>query len=111
MPTKESWVEWKEDNYVAGIKINWDKLVELDREVNIEEGTILELSFIPLPDEDPKKVLNLKALHVQPVYCVAWIDFTNLHKNSGLTELTLRGNLLLKETYEKRIDEYKKNRK
>ncbi len=22
MPTKESWVEWKEDNYVAGIKIN-----------------------------------------------------------------------------------------
>ena len=45
MPTKESWVGWKEDNCVAGIKINGDKLVELDREVNIEEGTILELKF------------------------------------------------------------------
>ena len=27
MPTKESWVGWKEDNCVAGIKINGDKLV------------------------------------------------------------------------------------
>ena len=114
MPTKESWVGWKEDNYVAGIKINGDKLVELDRDVNIEEGTILELSFIPPPDEDPKKSTKPKGItpeEVQSVYCVAWIDFTNLHKNSGLTELTLRANWLLKETYEKRIDEYKKNRK
>ena len=65
MPTKESWVGWKEDNYVAGIKLNGDKLVELDRDVNIEEGTILELSFIPPPDEDPKKVRNLKALYLK----------------------------------------------
>ena len=65
MPTKESWVGWKEDNCVAGIKINGDKLVELDRDVNIEEGTILELSFIPPPDEDPKKVRNLKELHLK----------------------------------------------
>ena len=48
---------------------------------------------------------------VQPVYCVAWIDFTNLHKNSGLTELTLRANWLLKETYEKKSTNMKKNRK
>ena len=111
MPTKEAWVSWKEDNCVASIKINGDKLVELDRDVNIEEGTILELSFIPPPDEDPKKRPKPKGItpeEVQPVYCVAWIDFTNLHKTSGLTELTLRANLLLKETYEKRIDEYEK---
>ena len=111
MPTKEAWVSWKEDNCVASIKINGDKLVELDRDVNIEEGTILELSFIPPPDEDPKKRPKPKGItpeEVQPVFCVAWIDFTNLHKTSGLTELTLRANLLLKETYEKRIDEYEK---
>ena len=60
LPTKEPWLSWPEGKSIATVKKSGEKFIELEEDVNTEKGAILELQFIPPPDEDPKKDLNPK---------------------------------------------------
>ena len=107
LPTKEPWVSWNEKN-IASINKSGEKLIELESDVNSAEGMLLELNFVPNPDENEKKRPKPKGIsleEVKPVYCISWIDLSEFHKTPGLVEITLRSRLMLKETYEKRIDD------
>ena len=108
MPTKEAWISWPEGQNITTIKKQGEKYIEFEEDVNIEEGTILELQLIPPLDEDPKKRPKPKGItpeEVKPIYAVSWIDFSKLHKTPGLSEIVLRSKLLTREMYEKRIDD------
>ena len=111
LPTKEPWLSWPEGKTISTIKKNGDKFIELEEDVNTEKGAILELQFIPPPDEDPKKRPKPKGLlpeEIKPIYAVAWIDYSKLHETPGLTELELRAKLMTREKYEKNIDDLEK---
>ena len=111
MPTKDAWISWPEGQNITTIKKVGDKFIEFEEDVNVEEGTILELQFIPPADEDPKKRPKPKGItpeEVKPIYAVSWIDFTKFHNTPGLTEIVLRSKLLTREFYEKRIDDLEK---
>ena len=111
LPTKDAWISWPEGQNITTIKKCGDKFIEFEEEINIEEGTILELQFIPPADEDPKKRPKPKGINpeeVKPIYAVSWIDFSKFHNTPGLTEIVLRSKLLTKEFYEKRIDDLEK---
>ena len=108
IPTKDAWISWPEGQNITTIKKCGDKFIEFEEDVNVEEGTVLELQFIPPADEDPKKRPKPKGINpeeVKPVYAVSWIDFSKFHNTPGLTEIVLRSKLLTKEFYEKRIDD------
>ena len=111
LPTKEPWLSWPEGKTISTIKKTGDKFIELEEDVNTEKGAILELQFIPPPDEDPKKRPKPKGLlpeEIKPIYAVAWIDYSKLHETPGLTELELRAKLMTREKYEKNIDDLEK---
>ena len=116
MPTKEPWLSWPEGKSIAIIKKSGEKFVELEQDINNEKGAILELQFIPPPDEDPKKRPKPKGMspeEIKPLYAVAWIDYSKLKETPGLTELEIRAKLMTREKYEKNIDDLEKiiNRK
>ena len=111
IPTKDAWISWPEGQNITTIKKYGEKFIEFEEDVNVEEGTILELQFIPPPDEDPKKRPKPKGINpeeVKPIYAVSWIDFSKFHNTPGLTEIVLRSKLLTREFYEKRIDDLEK---
>ena len=111
MPTKEPWLSWPEGKSIATIKKTADKFVELEEDINNEKGAILELQFIPPPDEDPKKRPKPKGMNpeeIKPLYAVAWIDYSKLNETPGLTELEIRAKLMTREKYEKNIDDLEK---
>ena len=111
IPTKDSWISWAEGQNIATVKKLGEKFIEFEGDINNEGGTILELQFLPPPDEDPKKRPKPKGItpeEVKPVYAVSWIDFSKFQTTPGLTEIVLRSKLLSKETYEKRIDDLEK---
>ena len=111
MPTKEPWLSWPEGKTISTIKKSGEKFVELEQDVNTEKGAILELQFLPPPDEDPKKRPKPKGIlpeEIKPLYAVAWIDYTKLFNTPGLTELEIRAKLMTREKYEKNIDELEK---
>ena len=111
MPTKEPWLSWPEGKTISTIKKSGEKFIELEQDVNTEKGAILELQFLPPPDEDPKKRPKPKGLlpeEIKPLYAVAWIDYTKLNNTPGLTELELRAKLMTREKYEKNIDDLEK---
>ena len=108
LPTREAWIAWSEKNITAAMK-QGDKLIELEEDVNVHKGTILELSFVPNEDENEKKRPKPKGINpdeVKPIYCVSWIDLSEFNATPGLTEITLRSKLMLKSTYEQRINLY-----
>ena len=73
LPTKEPWLSWPEGKSIATIKKAGDKFVELEQDINNEKGAILELQFIPPPDEDPKKRPKPKGMlpdEIKPLYAV-----------------------------------------
>ena len=108
LPTKEPWLSWPEGKSIATIKKSGDKFVELEQDINNEKGAILELQFIPPPDEDPKKRPKPKGMlpdEIKPLYAVAWIDYSKLNETPGLTELEIRAKLMTREKYEKNIDD------
>ena len=107
MPTKDAWISWPESQNITTIRLYGEKFIEFEEDINVEEGTILELQFNPPPDEDPKKRPKPKGItpeEVKPIYTVSWIDFSKFHNTPGLTEIVLRSKLLTRENYEKRID-------
>ena len=111
LPTKEPWLSWPEGKSIATIKKSGDKFVELEEDINTEKGAILELQFIPPPDEDPKKRPKPKGMlpeEIKPLYAVAWIDYSKLKETPGLTELEIRAKLMTREKYEKNIDDLEK---
>jgi len=111
MPTKEPWLSWPEGKSIATIKKAGDKFVELEEDINGEKGAILELQFIPPPDEDPKKRPKPKGMlpeEIKPIYAVSWIDYSQLNTTPGIIELELRAKLMTREKYEKNIDELEK---
>ena len=111
IPTKDAWISWPEGQNITTIKKIGGKFIEFEEDINVEEGTILELQFIPPPDEDPKKRPKPKGItpeEVKPIYAVSWIDFSKFHNTPGLTEIVLRSKLLTREFYEKRIDDLEK---
>ena len=111
MPTKEPWLSWPEGKSIATIKKSGEKFVELEQDINNEKGAILELQFIPPPDEDPKKRPKPKGMspeEIKPLYAVAWIDYSKLKETPGLTELEIRAKLMTREKYEKNIDDLEK---
>ena len=111
MPTKEPWLSWPEGKSIATIKKSGEKFVELEQDINNEKGAILELQFIPPPDEDPKKRPKPKGMspeEIKPIYAVAWIDYSKLNETPGLTELEIRAKLMTREKYEKNIDDLEK---
>ena len=111
IPTKDAWISWPEGQNITTIKKIGEKFIEFEEDINVEEGTILELQFIPPPDEDPKKRPKPKGItpeEVKPIYAVSWIDFSKFHNTPGLTEIVLRSKLLTREFYEKRIDDLEK---
>ena len=111
LPSKEPWLSWPEGKSIATIKKSGDKFVELEEDINNEKGAILELQFIPPPDEDPKKRPKPKGMlpeEIKPLYAVAWIDYSKLNETPGLTELEIRAKLMTREKYEKNIDDLEK---
>ena len=111
LPTKEPWLSWPEGKTISTIKKTGEKFIELEEDVNSEKGAVLELQFIPPPDEDPKKRPKPKGLlpeEIKPIYAVGWVDFTKLNTTPGLTELELRTKLMTREKYEKNIDDLEK---
>ena len=111
MPTKEPWLSWPEGKSIATIKKSGEKFVELEQDINNEKGAILELQFIPPPDEDPKKRPKPKGMlpdEIKPLYAVAWVDYSKLNETPGLTELEIRAKLMTREKYEKNIDDLEK---
>ena len=111
IPTKDAWISWPEGQNITTIKKIGEKYIEFEEDINVEEGTILELQFIPPVDEDPKKRPKPKGINpeeVKPIYAVSWIDFSKFHNTPGLTEIVLRSKLLTREFYEKRIDDLEK---
>ena len=111
LPTKEPWLSWPEGKTISTIKKTGEKFIELEEDVNTEKGAVIELQFIPPPDEDPKKRPKPKGLlpeEIKPIYAVGWLDFTKLNNTPGLTELELRTKLMTREKYEKNIDELEK---
>ena len=111
LPTREPWLSWPEGKTISTIKKTGEKFIELEEDVNTEKGAILELQFIPPPDDDPKKRPKPKGLlpeEIKPLYAVGWVDFTKLNNTPGLTELELRTKLMTREKYEKNIDELEK---
>ena len=108
IPTKDAWISWPEGQNITTIKKSGEKYIEFEEDVNIEEGTVLELQLLPPPDEDPKKRPKPKGItpeEVKPIYAVSWIDFSKFHNTPGLSEIVLRSKLLTREMYEKRIDD------
>ena len=111
IPTKDAWISWPEGQNITTIKKFGEKFIEFEEDINVEEGTILELQFKPPADEDPKKRPKPKGItpeEVKPIYAVSWIDFSKFHNTPGLTEIVLRSKLLTREYYEKRIDDLEK---
>ena len=111
MPTKEPWLSWPEGKSISTIKKAGEKFVELEEDINTEKGAILELQFIPPPDEDPKKRPKPKGMlpeEIKPIYTVGWIDYSKLCETPGLTELEYRAKLMTREKYEKNIDDLEK---
>ena len=111
LPSKEPWLSWPEGKSIATIKKSGDKFVELEEDINNEKGAILELQFIPPPDEDPKKRPKPKGMlpdEIKPLYAVAWVDYSKLNETPGLTELEIRAKLMTREKYEKNIDDLEK---
>ncbi len=111
MPTKEPWLSWPEGKSISTIKKAGEKFVELEEDINTEKGAILELQFIPPPDEDPKKRPKPKGMlpeEIKPIYAVGWIDYSKLCETPGLTELEYRAKLMTREKYEKNIDDLEK---
>ena len=111
IPTKDAWISWPEGQNITTIKKFGEKFIEFEEDINVEEGTILELQFTPPLDEDPKKRPKPKGItpeEVKPIYAVSWIDFSKFHNTPGLTEIVLRSKLLTREYYEKRIDDLEK---
>ena len=67
---------------------------------------MLKFFKIPPIDEDPKKRPKPKGItidEVKPIHCVAWVNLSDFHFTPGLKEVTLRANLMLEETYEKKL--------
>ena len=111
IPTKDAWISWPEGQNITTIKKFGEKFIEFEEDINVEEGTILELQFKPPADEDPKKRPKPKGItpeEVKPIYAVSWIDFSKFHNTPGLTEIVLRSKLLTREYKEKRIDDLEK---
>ena len=111
LPTKEPWLSWPEGKTISTIKKSGEKFIELEEDVNTEKGAILELQFIPPPDEDPKKRPKPKGMlpeEIKPIYAVSWIDYSQLNTTPGIIELELRAKLMTREKYEKNIDELEK---
>ena len=111
LPTKEPWLSWPEGKTISTIKKAGEKFIELEEDVNSEKGAVLELQFIPPPDDDPKKRPKPKGMlpeEIKPIYAVGWVDFTKLNNTPGLTELELRTKLMTREKYEKNIDDLEK---
>ena len=111
LPTKEPWLSWPEGKTISTVKKSGEKFIELEEDVNTEKGAILELQFIPPPDDDPKKRPKPKGMlpeEIKPIYAISWIDFSKLHSTPGLTELELRAKLMTREKYEKNIDDLEK---
>ena len=111
LPTKEPWLSWPEGKTISTIKKSGEKFMELEEDVNTEKGAILELQFLPPPDEDPKKRPKPKGLlpeEIKPIYAVSWIDYSQLNTTPGIIELELRAKLMTREKYEKNIDELEK---
>ena len=111
LPTKEPWLSWPEGKTISTIKKSGEKFMELEEDINTEKGAILELQFLPPPDEDPKKRPKPKGLlpeEIKPIYAVSWIDYSQLNTTPGIIELELRAKLMTREKYEKNIDELEK---
>ncbi len=104
-PTEESWISFNVKNSGSVLK-NGERLLELEEDINTEKGCLLELFKIPPPDDDPKKrpkPKNMSPEDIKPIYCVSWIDLSQFHLKPGLTEVELRSPLMLKETYERKL--------
>lgn len=105
-PTKECWISFPPGKNVLSITKSGEKLVELEEDINSNQGFFLEFFKIPPVDEDPKKrpkPKNISPEEVKPVYTITWINLSEFHKKPGLKELSIRSDLMLKETYEKKI--------
>ena len=111
IPTKDAWISWPEGQNITTIKKFGEKFIEFEEDINVEEGTILEMQFIPPVEKQHKKRPKPKGItpeEVKPIYAVSWIDFSKFHNTPGLTEIVLRSKLLTREFYEKRIDDLEK---
>jgi hypothetical protein len=105
-PTEESWISFPHGKHVMSITKSGEKLLEIEDEINTEKGFLLEFFKIPPADEDPKKrpkPKNISPEEVKPINCISWIDLSEFHNHPGLTEITLRSPLMLKETFERKI--------
>jgi len=106
-PTEECWISFPSGKNFASVLMQGEKLIELDEDVNTYKGIVLEFTKAPPADEDPKKPKpkpkNISPEEVKPIYCVSWLDLSDFHNKPGLKEISLRSPLMLKETYERKI--------
>ena len=105
-PTNECWISFPQTKNILSILKTGENLVILEDDINSNKGILLEFFKIPPPEEDPKKrpkPKNISPDEVKPIYCVSWVDLNEFHRTPGLRELYIRSPVMLKETYEKRM--------
>lgn len=103
--TNDSWINFPLNN-INSEKKTGDKLLQLEEEINEDKKLFVEVLKIPPLDEDPKKRPKPKGISqddVKPVICCGIIDVSRFNKEPGLKEIEVRTNLMLQDTYEKRI--------
>lgn len=104
-PTEEPWFSFGK-NILSIIKTG-ERLVDLEEQVNGAKGCFIEFCKIAPHDDDPKKrpkpKNNITPDEIKPISCIGWVDYNDFHLNPGLKELNIRVPLMLKDTYEKKL--------
>ena len=101
------WISFDtEENKKVTVELKEKSLLEMEDAITDKKNIIIEVNKVPPEDENEKKrpkPKNLNPEDIKPVYTVGLADLTEFYIVPGTKELILRTPLMLKETYEQRI--------
>ena len=101
------WISFdNEENKKVTVELKEKSLLEMEDAITDKKNIIIEVNKVPPEDENEKKrpkPKNLNPEDIKPVYTVGLADLTEFYIVPGTKELILRTPLMLKETYEQRI--------
>ena len=106
IPNQADWVSFSEENKLVTVELKEKSLLEMEDAITDKKNIIIEVNKVPPEDENEKKrpkPKNLNPEDIKPVYTVGLADLTEFYIVPGTKELILRTPLMLKETYEQRV--------
>ena len=107
MSNQAEWVSFSDENKINTVELSGEPLLKMENSINGTKNIIIEVNKVPPPDEDPKKrpkPKNMNPDEIVPVYTVGLADLSEFYNVPGKKEVILRTPLMLKETYDKRIE-------